>query len=160
MAKNAANSEKKSLKEDRFSIIELNGYLFGIEILKSREVFPLPKITPLPNTKAFVVGVFNLRGEIYPLFDIAPVLGMSAKPLQDSDMVILLEEGGKVLGILADRVHGVRVIGDSMIKPAKGSLPKSMMEHITGMVSDKSSEIFLVNVEGIISALNATLLYS
>ncbi|MBN2365648.1 MAG: purine-binding chemotaxis protein CheW [Calditrichaeota bacterium] len=153
MSKNATNSESKSLKEERYSIVEINGTLFGIEILKSREVFPLPKITPVPNTKSSVVGVFNLRGEIHPLFDISSVLGMAGKALQDTDMIVLLEKDETVMGILADRVYGVRIVGDEMIKPAQGSIPRAMVDYVKGMISDKSTEIFLLNVDRIISAI-------
>ncbi len=155
MSISASNSEKSTLSEDRVSVIEINGYLFGFDILKSREVFPLPQITPVPNTSIFVIGVFNLRGEIFPLFDISTILGMTAKSIQNTDMVVLMEEGDTIIGILADRVHGVRMLGSNLIKSAQGSIPKAMTEYVTGMIADKSSEVFLLNTERILSAVTA-----
>jgi chemotaxis signal transduction protein len=153
MSTSVSNDKKSTLREDRVSVIEINGYLFGLDILKSREVFPLPQITPVPNTSTFVIGVFNLRGEIYPLFDISTILGMPGRSVQTTDMVVLLEEGDHVIGILADRVHGVRMLSSNLIKPAQGSIPKTMMEYVTGMIEDKSSEVFLLNIERILSAV-------
>jgi purine-binding chemotaxis protein CheW len=153
MSTSVSYDKKSILQEDRVSVIEINGYLFGLDILKSREVFPLPQITPVPNTSTFVIGVFNLRGEIYPLFDISTILGMPAHPIQSTDMVVLLEEGENVIGILVDRVHGVRMLRSNLVKPAQGSIPKTMTEYVTGMIADKSSEVFLLNIERILSAM-------
>jgi len=141
--------------DDRVSVVEINGYLFGIDILRSKEVFPLPRVTPVPNTPPDVIGVFNHRGEIYPLLDISPVLGLQAKTVQATDMVILLEGGEGSLGIVTDRIHGVRLIPPGSIKSPRGTVPKTMMEYVSGMTSDRSADILMLNVERLMMALNA-----
>lgn len=72
---------------ERLSIFELGGKLFGLDIFKAREVIPVPRFTPLPNSEEIFLGVFNLRGEIYPLVDVSPVLGLARKM---SDQMIWL----------------------------------------------------------------------
>ncbi|UCF64158.1 MAG: purine-binding chemotaxis protein CheW [bacterium] len=141
--------------DDRVSVVEINGYLFGIDILRSKEVFPLPRITPVPNTRADIIGVFNHRGEIYPLLDISPILGLQSKTIQATDMVILLEGGDGSVGIVTDRIHGVRLIPPGSIKSPRGTIPKTMMEYVSGMTSDRAADILMLNVERLVSALNA-----
>ncbi len=148
----AIANEKNNVVEDRISVIEISGKLFGIEVLKSREVFPLPQITRVPNTKEIIVGVFNLRGEIHPLVDISPILDMKQKPIQETDMVILVGEKEMIIGIICDRIHGVQVINNSSVKTARGSVSKVMGEYITGIIRDKTSEIYLLNVERLFSS--------
>ncbi len=138
---------------DRYSVIEINSFLFGIEIIKSREVFPLPEITPVPNAAEFILGVFNLRGDIYPLLDISLILGMEKKPILPSDMVILLEAGKRVMGVLTDRIHGIKDVTKGAIKSAHGLVPKRMENYLYGVVSDKSSSIFLLDVDHLFSAV-------
>lgn len=145
------NSEDTSL-QDRISVIEIGGVLFGIEILKSKEVFPLPDITPVPNTKEFVIGVFNLRGDIYPLIDISLLLGLTPEPLQKKNMIILLDSNEKTVGVLSDRVHGVRPLKTSAVKPVHGVVSKVMEEYVSGVVSEKGSEIHLLNVDRLLSS--------
>jgi purine-binding chemotaxis protein CheW len=150
------NKNSNPIAEDRVSVIEINGFLFGVDILKSKEVFPLPSFTAVPNSKEFVLGVFNLRGEIYPLVDISLVLGLEPKPVQASDMVMLLEGDRAGVGIITDRIHGVHLIHNTSIKSPKGSIPTQMQEYIEGMVSDRSTEIYLLNLERLISALTSS----
>lgn len=142
-----AKQEKSSGGEARFSILELNQQLFGVDILKSREVFPLPDITPVPNTAAFVLGVFNLRGDIFPLIDISGMLEMPLKEPTSTDMVILLEGNGAVIGVLADRILGVKTLRNDQIGNPKGVVPKKHLEFIEGVVTDKTAEIFLLNID-------------
>lgn len=49
---------------------------YAIELARVREIVARPAVTPLPSSPPTVAGVFNLRGEIVPLFDAATVLGI------------------------------------------------------------------------------------
>lgn len=144
---------------DRYSVVEINSFLFGIEIVKSREVFPLPEITPVPNAAEFVLGVFNLRGDIFPLLDISPILGMDKKNILPSDMVILLEADKRIMGILTDRIHGIKDVSKGSIKSVHGLVPKKMENYLYGVVSDKSSSIFLLDVEHLFAAVTDSRFY-
>lgn len=57
---------------------ELQGESFGIEAGLVIEVFHAAEVTPLPHAPAYVRGLTNRMGEILPLFDLAPLLGLSA----------------------------------------------------------------------------------
>ena len=133
--------------EDRISVVEIGGKWFGIDILKSKEVVPLPNITPVPNTDRLVIGVFNLRGDIYPVVDISTVLDLPEKKIQASDMVILLEMNSDVMGIVVDRIHGVHPVVNSQVKSAHGVVTKKMNEYVVGIIKNKQAEIILLNVE-------------
>ncbi len=66
---------------------------------------------------------------------------METKTVLDTDMVILLENQKVIVGILTDRVHGVRLIDSASVVPARGAIPKVMAEYVSGMISDKSAEV-------------------
>jgi chemotaxis signal transduction protein len=67
-------------------------------------------------------------------------------------MVILVEEDNVNRGIICDRIHGVHVITNSSVKPAKGTVSKLMVEFISGIITDKASEIFLLNTARLFSS--------
>ncbi len=142
-----AKQNTDSFPKDRISVIEINSICFGVDILKSREVIPLPKITPVPNTKEFIVGIFNLRGEIYPLVDISTILGLKPKSINNGDMVIILDGHDLTLGVLVDLIHGVQHLSAVQIKPAHGIVSKKMEEFIVGVIIERSFEIYLLDVD-------------
>ena len=51
----------------------------ALEMTWVREVVAAPLLTPLPTTPSTIIGVFNLRGEIVPLFDTAALLGLGSE---------------------------------------------------------------------------------
>jgi chemotaxis signal transduction protein len=50
---------------------------YAVEAGRVREVVTAPALTPLPNDLGATLGLFNLRGEIVPLFDTGRLLGIS-----------------------------------------------------------------------------------
>src|SRR4051794_7476816 len=60
----------------RALLIPLGSDLYAVDMRAVREVVAAPRATQLPGGPANVLGVFNLRGEIVPLFDTALLLGL------------------------------------------------------------------------------------
>lgn len=50
--------------------------VYAIETALVREVVAAPDLAVLPTAPGSVLGVFNLRGEIVPVFDLAALLGL------------------------------------------------------------------------------------
>jgi purine-binding chemotaxis protein CheW len=50
--------------------------VYAIETASVREVVAKPDLHLLPTAPTSVLGVFNLRGEIVPVFDLAGLLGL------------------------------------------------------------------------------------
>lgn len=62
-----------------------------------REVLVAPRTTPLPTARDAVVGLFNLRGSVLPLFDTATLLGLPPGPLPHA-VVLAVPAGLAALG--------------------------------------------------------------
>lgn len=142
---------REPLQIERLSIFELSQHLFGIPILQSREVIPIPRFTPLPNSSQIFLGVFNLRGEIYPVVDISPVLGLPPKQIHSDDMVILMENAGLVLGTVVDKIHKVLNYSPSEVKMAKGYASRIMENYLHGVLESEEKVIMILNLETLFS---------
>ena len=62
------------------------------------EVVAAPRATPLPNAPAAVAGVFNLRGDIIPLFETAELLGLDGDREPSFAVVVRTPAGPAGLG--------------------------------------------------------------
>lgn len=62
----------------RALLIPVADDLYAVEMQWVREVVAEPLATELPTGPRSALGVFNLRGEIVPLFDTALLLGLRA----------------------------------------------------------------------------------
>lgn len=137
----------------RLSVFELAGKYFGLDILSSREVISLPRYTPLPNTDGIFCGVFNLRGEIFPLVDVSPIVGLPRKQIQPSDMVILIESSAEfVIGVIVDRIHRVIPYSAVDIKIPRGLVAKPLESFTMGVLNYKSNLIHILDLKRLIQS--------
>lgn len=65
--------EVKSLKgvQIQFVVFEVAGESYAIDIDVIKEVVPIPTLSKTPNTPSHIKGIANVRGNTYPVFDLA-----------------------------------------------------------------------------------------
>lgn len=82
-------------------LLPVGGDCFAILTTQLREVVACPEVTPMPTENASVLGLFNLHGELIPLFDTSTLLGLG--PLQSITHVVVVETrvGNGALGTSA-----------------------------------------------------------
>lgn len=149
----ALQNSRSTQEVQRLSIFELAGKLFGLDILRSREVIPLPRFTPLPNSGDTFWGVFNLRGEIFPLVDVSSILGLPPKQIQSDDMVILVDSTeGFVIGMLVDKIHSILTYLPAEVKIPRGMVSKTMEFYLSGVLQHKYNLIHILELENLLRA--------
>ncbi len=105
------------LAEKEFSFIMEN----VLEITEPRDVVPVP-LSP-PHLK----GVFNLRGNIIPLFDLKERLGIEENgEIEENFFIILSPEPKRIFACEADMIVGVFECEEIKI----GELPESLKKEI------------------------------
>ena len=84
--------------------------LFAFDTDAVRNILELGKITNVPNTKDYFVGVINLHGNIIPVVDLRKIMGVE-NPENNKDTVIIVlssgEQAGSYLGMIVDSVKEV-----------------------------------------------------
>lgn len=93
------------------------------------EVVPAPELTPVPLACPWFLGIANVRGVLYSIVDLA-LLGedelnrCSPAQIKDSSRVLLFhEQFRQQAGIVADRVIGLRKIGQMQARMPARTLP-------------------------------------
>ncbi len=147
-----SHNGQKDQKFDRLSVFELSGKLFGIDITQCREVISLPRFTPLPNSEEIFLGVFNLRGEIFPLADISPILNHEAKKIGSDDMILLLENEGWQVGILVDKIHKVLTYAVGEVKLPRGYVAQNTLHYYRGVLENQDKLVYILNLKHVFEA--------
>jgi purine-binding chemotaxis protein CheW len=89
-------------------IVRCAGTLCALEVAIVREVIrPLP-VAELPRMPAYVLGAVSHRGEAFPVVDLGRLLGLGTSEALPSARVVVVELPKGRLGILVERVEGVR----------------------------------------------------
>jgi purine-binding chemotaxis protein CheW len=121
--------------ESQFCVFRSGRERFCLPVLDVEEVLEWPMVTKLPLSPAYVLGIFNLRGAIVPLIDIALTEGRRAGLLPKHVVVASLRGDGHHddirLGIAADEVVGTYSVQDAedLLEQAPENVP-----HCVGML--------------------------
>jgi purine-binding chemotaxis protein CheW len=108
----------------------------------------LKDLTPMPCTPPFVLGIFNVRGQIQTIIDVKKLFDLPDKRLTDLNRVIIVNARGMEAGILADVILGIRSVPLGEIQPTLPTLTDIRAEYMKGVTGD---QLILLDVEKIFS---------
>jgi purine-binding chemotaxis protein CheW len=87
-------------------VFSVAGKAYGADISQVREVVRMRKVTPVPDTAAFIAGVIYLRGKVIPVIDLGLKLGLGAASAKARRIIVTSIQEHRV-GLVVDHVHGV-----------------------------------------------------
>jgi len=100
-----------TLAQSQVLRFQLDGENYAFDVLKTREVLSVIKITPLPSALDFLAGVINLRGNVIPVVDLRKKFGLPPTPntVDTSIIIVEIQTSGElsVIGAIVDSVRGV-----------------------------------------------------
>ncbi len=116
----------------------INGEVFAFDTLKVRNILEFDKVTWVPNTKDYLLGVINLHGNIIPIADLRIMMGSQAIENSQDTAVIVVSEDDKndsLIGLVVDGVKEVFDLDEADIK-------ESVMNGNTGLVHSFAGSIY------------------
>lgn len=131
-------------------VIEFNvnneKYAFNIKYIN--EVFKPKKVTPLPCTPSFIIGIINFRGKILSVVDIRNFIGFThdIKDFNEVRQVIVVKVNDFEVGILVDNVLGYYSISVEEIQKNVLTLTEDRKEFIVGIARNSTMIVDIENV--------------
>ncbi len=90
---------------------------YSVEIMSVREIRGWTRATSLPHSPPYVRGVINLRGAVLPVVDLAMRLGLPAEEPTERNVIIVVDIGGRTVGLRVDAVSDILSIPQSQLQP-------------------------------------------
>ena len=83
------------------------------------EILPMPPVTPLPGAQPWLLGIGNLRGNLFPVVDLKQFLEGERTVLHESQRVLVMRQQGGDVALTIDELYGQRSFGEEQaIDPA------------------------------------------
>jgi purine-binding chemotaxis protein CheW len=101
------------------------------------EVHPLEELTPVPCTPAFIRGLVNVRGRIFPVIDLKKFFDLPEEGITDLHRILLVETTDLQFGLLADTIAGVHKVPLLSIQPSLPTLNGIRAEYLRGVTADR-----------------------
>jgi hypothetical protein len=133
---------------EHYLVLMLTGATFAVPATRVQQCLSLPRLTALDDTAPWVVGAFDLHGDLMPVISLDVYLNGVMSPAQRGDLVVVLKVSGHPVGLRADGVLGVEPAAQAVAMTAatvKFTLPGGdawliAPEHLSLSASDAGCE--------------------
>jgi purine-binding chemotaxis protein CheW len=152
----------------QYVTFELDGNLFGINILLVREINKHVAITRVDAAPDFMSGLLNLRGQIVNVIDLGVRLGFSPRTITERTRIIVLKTthetsktnlsdiiedntASDIVGFLVDKIGDVVSVEVKDIEPAPANIGGIDSEYFKGVYKMKHALLPLLKVSKVLA---------
>jgi len=107
--------EKEEEKSSELVIFRIAENIFGVETEYISEILPLQYITPVPLTKEFVLGLINIRNDIFSVIDLNNLFGDDFITIHQNNLIMVLDFQDIQTGIIINKVLSISELKDNDI---------------------------------------------
>lgn len=126
---------------------EIAGQRFGLDIMSVREIRAWTPATPLPQVPHYVAGVVNLRGTVLPVIDLAARLGWPATEPTPRHAIIVVQLGGKVMGLIVDSVSDIVTLASESLQQAPGGCSDDLVPFLHGLAALDDRMVMVLDLD-------------
>ena len=121
-------------------------YAFDIKYIN--EVFKLKKITYLPCTPSFGIGIINFRGKILSVIDIRNFIGFTTdtKDFNEVRQVIVVKINDFEFGISVDNILGYYSITEEEVQKTVLTITNERKEFFIGIAKNNTVVLDIKNI--------------
>ena len=94
--------------------VRMAGEQYLVAREEAREVLGIPApLTRVPGAKAWVLGLANIRGQLFPIIDLRQYLAGGATPVTRLTRIVVANHRDVPAGLVVDEVLGFRRFGET-----------------------------------------------
>jgi len=128
---------------------------YGVDIMSVREIKGWSEITHLPKQPDYVRGVLNLRGAIVPIIDLRCRFGQGLTETTPLHIVIIVQIGGRQVGLIGDRVLDIVSVDAAQIQPVPRTAQGVSSDFLAGLVTIDKTMIALISLNELVPTQTA-----
>ncbi|MDC8758370.1 chemotaxis protein CheW [Janthinobacterium fluminis] len=149
LSERAAGAAERHLE---FLAFTLGKEEYGIDIQKVQELRGYEAVTSIAHAPAYIKGVVNLRGVIVPIIDMRIKFNLGTPTYDQFTVVIILNIGGHLMGMVVDSVSDVTTLTAEQIKPAPDMASSLNTDHLIGLGMIEQRMLILVDIDRLMSS--------
>lgn len=157
VAEQSEKTENAALIDFKMVTFSLAGKDYSIDIMNVKEIAKAGRFTYVPNTLPFVLGVYNLRGEIIPILDLRLFFNIDVPERDENKMenLLILNIDEQLFGIVVDKIDKVIGVQKSHIQPPHPLFGDINIKYIEGVIEANKRLYVLLDVTKIFAAKEA-----
>jgi purine-binding chemotaxis protein CheW len=150
MTQLAAKIDQKSSAARELIAFAVGKQEFCIDVMSVREIRGWTPATVLPHSQPFVRGVINLRGAVLPIMDLSVRLGFPSAEVMGRHVIIVVQVGSQVIGLLVDAVSDILTVNGSEIMPPPDVASEMAKRFVCGLLAMDGRMISILSVDNVL----------
>jgi purine-binding chemotaxis protein CheW len=163
-ARRSAKLAQKLQEEEQgetfpMAIVGLDDERYGLDARHVFDIRVLERITPVPRTPPWVLGVVNWRGRVLSVIDLRRFWGLPSSSVEkkgrESARLVVVQSGEMEVGIWADQVFSIELVPVSKIQAEVGELRSIKPELVHGIflrtVQNGQEPVLLLNLPALLA---------
>jgi|GEM_PF-1416439 purine-binding chemotaxis protein CheW len=134
----------------QYVVFAINRSLYGISIHGVSEIIRMCKVQWIPKSREELLGIIHLRDKVIPVISLHRMFAEQEAELNAKTRIIIVQSGGRELGIVVDAVERVMFLSRDRTSP-----PPHMSDRawLTGIYHDGDDIIALLDLEALLGHL-------
>jgi purine-binding chemotaxis protein CheW len=129
--------------------VRLDDQEFALNIRAIREIRGWISSTPLPHAPPYIKGMINLRGSVLAIIDLAERLGLPGRKPNAASVVVVIEAGERVVGLLVDAVSDIITVTGEMRQATPDTGNAVSREYIEDLIMRDDRITSILSVQAI-----------
>ena len=139
-------------RSDHFILFTVAGTTYALPSHEVAHVEMVEQITRVPNAASFVDGVVFSRGQVVPAVNMRARFGFERAPNDLRTRFLVVNTGGRSVGLLVDACREFLRIDPSSIHPPADALGGGSDSYVAGIATTSSRMIIILNLEQLLAS--------
>jgi purine-binding chemotaxis protein CheW len=137
---------------DSFILFELAGASYGVRSHFVQQMEMIEQITPVPNAQAFVEGVVFSRGQVIPALNLRVRFGFEKIPYDLRTRLIVINTGGRILGLIVDTAREFVMIPPDVIQPPHEAITGLSGQYLEGIAMLDERIVLILSLDEVMNS--------
>jgi len=141
----------------QYIVVKVANEQYGINIGCVDNIVKMQRITRVPKSQKYYMGVINLRGDVVPVMNLRIKLGMEQIDYTNTTRIIITKlEGNAYIGFIVDEVMQIVNLKDEELERPSFNKVSDAEQHIIGIGKYDGLLISILDMNALVNEGQAT----
>lgn len=149
----ASNPVDASRARQSYILFGVAGTSYAIRSDQVLHMEMVEHVTPVPNAPPFVEGVVFSRGQVVPVINLRARFGFDRKGLDLRTRLLVVQDEGRQVGLLADEAREFINVVDAAIQPPNEAIGGLSGNYVEGIATLGERIVLILSVREIVDTI-------
>jgi len=136
-----------------YILFSVAGTTYAVKSDLVRHMEMIEQVTSVPNAPGFVEGVVYSRGQVVPVLNLRVRFGFDRVERDLRARLLVVEVGGRLLGLLADEAREFVSVPEASIHPPHDAISGLSGNYIDGVATLGDRIVLVLNLDQVADAM-------